>query len=446
MRAAVAEDGGWEHARPITRNLGGTLHPMWFLSFTVLLACRDSAMAVADPSPSIPDDTAALAVPPFEEASPAQEDLQDLDAWIFDDTVIHTIDLVIDGAAMQALEADPDTPVAGDLRFDGIDVPDVGVKLRGKVGSFRTFAGKPKLELDFNGFAPGRTFYGLKELLLNNEVVDCSYLKEPLAYATFAALGAPSLRTSWAQLRVNGTAYGVYVLLESPDDRLLARTFDDPDGNLYDGKYLYDRATGAYTLLDFDSGLDRSFQLEEGEDVDWSDVRSVSRVLGLTAGTALFHDRIGELVDLPAMHRHLAAEQLVGHNDGYALNQNNYRFYFDPSRDGRMVFLPWDFDYGYLEDAWWGMSWSAPRGRLAAACWADATCRAAQRDAVADALDQVDEDALTVRLQAWTELIRDATREDPRRECAATDIAPSRQFLRDWLATREASMRAVWGL
>jgi spore coat protein H len=400
-------------------------------------AATDTATDTATEPPSDP--------PPFEEATAAQ-DGDDLDGWIFDDATIHTVDIDIDGAAIAAVEADPDTPVRASMRFDGIRVPDIGVKLRGKIGSFRRFSGKPKLELDVNTFAPGRTFYGLKELLLNNEVVDCGYLKEPLAYATFRALGLPALRTSWATVRVNGAEYGLYVLLESPDDRFLARTFPDAGGNLYDGKYIYDRATGAYTLLDFASGQDRLFQLEEGTDVDWADIREVSTRMGLTRGTPSFYEQVGELVDMPAFHAHLAAEQLVGHNDGYALNQNNYRFYFDPGREGRMVFVAWDFDYGYLEDAWWGMSWMNPRAALASQCWNDATCRAAQRDAVDAATRTLDTAALLAKLDAWDALTRDLAAADPRRECGAWDIAPSRDYLRSWLAARPAAMRAVWGL
>ena len=66
----------------------------------------------------------------------------------------------------------------------------------------------------------------------------------------------------------------------------------------------------------------------------------------------------------PEYHRELAVEQWVGHNDGYALNTNNYRPYFNPE-DGLMQVLPWDLDYGFLNDSDWGMSWASPRGQLA---------------------------------------------------------------------------------
>ncbi len=416
--------------------------PLPFVLASVVSACASPVVPeVGDPPPS-----PAAPPPPVVEERVDTSGVEAGDAWIFDPERIHEVEIAITAEAMAASELDPATPVPGVLTFDSYAVPDVGLKLRGKIGSYRGWGGKPKLEVDFNTLAPGRTFFGLKEILLNNEVVDCSGLKEAIGYWTLAALGEPALRTSWAHLVVNGADYGLYLLLESPDDRFLARAFEDPSGNLYDGKYLYDRATGQYTLLDFGAGLDAAFQLEEGTDVGNADIAAISAAWTASVGTEAYLDVTGQVIDWERFHRYLAAEQLLGHNDGYAMNQNNYRVYFDPSRGGRARWIPWDLDYAFLEDGWWGMDWRAPRGNLAAGCWADADCLAAQRVAMFQVLNQLDLDAVLARYDAWTELIRGPAAADPRRECAIADIRPSRVALRDWIAGRPDSLRVFWNL
>ena len=88
-------------------------------------------------------------------------------------------------------------------------------------------------------------------------------------------MGIPTSRTGYAQLFVNGEDYGLYLVVESQDDRWLKRNFEDRSGNLYDGKYVY---SGYWpTIVDFGKGLDHWFDLEEGEDVDFEDIGTISR-------------------------------------------------------------------------------------------------------------------------------------------------------------------------
>lgn len=376
-----------------------------------------------------------------EEAPPFPEDPS---AWIFSLDRIHEVALTIPDASEAALQASPYTWAPADFSLDGVELGQVGIRLRGKIGSFRALSGKPKFKVSFDQYVDGQTFYGLEELSLNNAVVDCSYLKEVVGMRMYAAAGIPHLRMAYASVTVNGSPYGLYVLVETPDDEWLARHYEAPDGNLYDGKYVW-YGGYSYTLLDFGAGVDELFQLEEGTDVGNADIAAISTALLSAQGTADFYATMGALVDWNEFHRVTAVDHILGHNDGYSMNTNNYRVYFDPT-DGKADLLPWDLDYTFLYDYQWGLSWAAPNGNLTYACWQDATCVEAHRAAVADVLaayETVDWTAFQDELEALT---YDATQTDPRRECAATDVQPNRDYVREWLARRPAELRAYWGL
>lgn len=366
------------------------------------------------------------------------------DAWIFSDGTIHTIELTLSDASIAALNADPYTFAMGDVSFDGEPLPDVGVRLRGKIGSFRTLDKKPKFKLKFNEIHEDQRFYGLEELSLNNEVVDCTYLKEPLGYRLFALAGVPAERTGFARLLVNGAEYGLYVLVEVPDDRFLKRVFKEPKGNLYDGKYVWYGGAN-YTLLDFNAGVDDLFSLEEGVDVAHADIHAISDAVASWAGTGQLVTGLDPLLRWDEFHRMLAGEQWIGHNDGYALNRNNYRVYFHPE-DGRAELVPWDLDYAFLHDSQWGLSWSSPPGKLAGECFKDAACALAHKAAVQALVDAVDPVKLIAWFDAVDTLTYDVAMTDPRRECAADQIAPLRKALRSWISGRNDAMRAFWGL
>lgn len=410
---------------------------MWFLLACTSPPPSDAARADKEPKAEhLPGETGeAPDEPPLD--VPEEAD------WIFDPTAIHDIDLSLSDAAIQALRQDAYTFTRGDFTIDGVVVPDVGVRLRGKIGSFRTLSGKPKFKIDFGEFVDGQSVSGLKSLALNNEVVDCSYLKEPVGYEVFRQLGVPASRIGFSRVTVNGEPYGLYVLVEVPDKRLLEDHYEEPDGNLYDGKYAY-YEDGSYELIDFVEGMDHLFQLEEGEDVALADIRTITNAL-VDASSAGFTAAAAPLLDMDRIHTYWAGEQWIGHVDGYALNRNNYRVYFDPE-DGRAEFLPWDFDYAFYEDYSWGYSWASPNGRMAQACWREEACHAEQAAAVDAATTTIDAVAIGEQLDAWIALIEDDAMDDPRRECGRSSVRSEQDALKAWVAGRSASVRASWGL
>ena len=374
-------------------------------------------------------------------------DASEDDAWlnpdpapIFDDTVMHTVALILGDEARAALLADPYAWVQGDVTLDGERLSAVGVRLRGKIGSFRSINKKPKFKIDLNRYVSDQEFQGLEAISLNNEVVDCSYVREPAGYAVYHAMGLAAPHTAFATVTVDDMDYGLYVLVEVPDDQFLKGNYKESKGNLYDGKYLYYGGYD-YEMVDFTPSLDGNFTLEEGEDVGLADVKAITAALRSDEGS--FAERLDPLVDLDQLHRLVAVEQWIGHVDGYSLDQNNYRVYFNPY-DDRAEIIPWDLDYAFYTPRSWGMSWDSPSGALIKGCWADEDCKAAQKEAVQSAVERIDTPALLARFDAWTALIASSAEADPKRECRAASVAPSQEEVREWLEARPDTVLDWW--
>ncbi len=383
-----------------------------------------------------------------EDTAPPDDPAANL-AWqeaFFVDTVIHEIEITLAEDSYRDLRRDGHTYVSGDLTINGDTVSNVGVRLRGKIGSYRELYGKPKFKIDMSEYSSGQRIHGLKTVLLNNAVVDCSYLKENIGYAAFRNAGITASRTSFARVTVNGEAYGLYVVVEAPDGEFLQDRFEgaEAEGNLYDGKYLYDWNTGNYTLLDFDSGVDHLFALEEGVDVANADIAAISDAAH-DAGLGEFAAAMDPLLDWEQWRLSWAVEQWTGHLDGYQMNRNNYRVYFRPS-DGKMTYMPFDFDYAFLADGGWGVWWTGPSGNLARSCISERACRAEHVASVETMLSRIDAPGLRTKLDEMMALIHDDVADDPRRECSASQAWSYQDALAQWIDGREATVRATWGL
>lgn len=367
----------------------------------------------------------------------------DTTAWVFSDTEVHRVEIELSDEAFASLGTDPKTYVEGSLTFAGRRFERVGVRLKGKVGSYRDLNAKAAFKIDLNRYEPDQDLDGLEKLTLNNMVVDCSMAKERMAFRVFRALGVPAARTGYAFVSVNGTDYGLYSNIESIDDSFLDRNWEDPSGNLYEAEYLFTGHT--FYMPDFAEGYDDLFDLEEGTDVDNADVEAITAALDAWGGRADFYPAVGELVNWEHHHATMIAELWAGQNDGYSLNENNFYTYFDPT-DGKAHILSWDMDYAYLYPSDWGFSWRGVDGRLSNLCIADATCFGAYLERLDTACDILDALALDQELEAVFELTRPWIAQDTRRECDDSYVAYYQDYLRGWIANASVNARGTWGI
>src|SRR5688572_1955805 len=159
---------------------------------------------------------------------------QDSSVEIFTNGVVPRIQLTISPEGIAALRVSPRQYVKAVVR-EGTNVwREVGIHLKGAVGSFRGIDGKPGFTVSFEKFAPEQRFHGLRKIYLNNSVEDASYLNELVGSELLRAAGLPAPLVTHAVVEMNDKPLGLYVLKEGFAEEFLARHFRHPDGNLYD--------------------------------------------------------------------------------------------------------------------------------------------------------------------------------------------------------------------
>ena len=316
-----------------------------------LLACAPGKPGGGDPSPAGDDTGAGVASgaddtggvgDSGEPASRGDADVEQLDAApdpsdaVFDVTVIHTLDLVMDDADWRAVRDDPwsETWVPADLTVtlggDGAveEIPGIGLRAFG-AGSM--IAGKPALKLSLDHYASGASWRGLEQLKLDNSSQDAGFLNERIGTWVLRELDLPASRTGWARLRVNGEPAGFYVLLEPIDDRFVARWFGDDDGPLY-GMISGRWGQGLKPLSDPLT----YYEVQTSVDGDGSELVEAARLVAEGSDAEL-----AAAVDLDNFTRISVARSVIGGIDTFSADGNNFYLYID---DGVVRQIPWDLD------------------------------------------------------------------------------------------------------
>src|SRR5438105_588982 len=109
----------------------------------------------------------------------------------------------------------------------------VSLHLKGGFGSFRPIDDDPGLTLNFEKFAAGQSFHGLKKLSLNNGVQDPTFLNDKICRELVNAAGTPTPRAGFTTVQLNGRDLGVHVLTEGFNKQFLRHYFTNVHGNLY---------------------------------------------------------------------------------------------------------------------------------------------------------------------------------------------------------------------
>ena len=277
---------------------------------------------------------------------------------LFNPEVLQRVELWLNDADWAKLKAafQENTYYPADLIWNGITVRNVGIRSRGLGSRSST---KPGLRVDFDRYASGQQFLGLKSLVLDNLTQDRTGIKETVAMRFFTRLGIPAPRETHTRLYVNGTYAGLYGLVESIDKTMMGRVFgsigDDVqnDGYLFEYNYVignpwrfsYEGSDLAPYKLRFDIKTNES----HADTKIWGPIEELVRLVN-TTDSSLFEQTIGPKLDLTAFVRYISAQNFIAENDGFNGYDGMNNFYFyrlenSPSH----VFIPWDEDNAFLQ-------------------------------------------------------------------------------------------------
>ncbi len=309
------------------------------------------------------------------------------------------------------------------ITIDGVAVSQVGVRKKGNLGSVSS--ARPGLRVKPHEYVPGQRLDGLKALTLNNNHQDDTLVSQCLGYGLWRAAGLPASRCAFARVTVNGEDLGIYSVVETIREEMLARHFDDPTGRLYE--------SGG----DFVPGHTGGFEPKvDEESPDCGDLEAAAAALG--ASDDQLAGSVDAVFDLPRFLRFWAMEVVTDHWDGYANNRNNYFVYHDPASD-RLHFLPWGIDSLFTGRARTTRPLSVYAcGSLAWRLYAAPGTRALYLAALRDVLDTVwDAPTILAELARLEALLRPYV--DP---LGTGEFSDRLARVRGFVAGREAALRA----
>lgn len=231
--------------------------------------------------------------------------------------------------------------------FEGKTWYYTGVRFKGNSSLSGTWkAGNYKLpfRLDFDQFEDtypeidDQRFYGFQKLSLSSNYNDDSLIREKVMPEIFRAAGVPAPKTAFYRLYVDygeGPLYfGLYTMVEIPEEPLFDQQFLKDDGNLYKP----DGTGAAFDLYD-----EESMDKETNEDeADFSDVKALFDSLHASRDDAeAWRAGLESAFDVEGFLRWLAVNTLTQNWDTYGLMTHNYYLYNDPG-DGLLHWIPWD--------------------------------------------------------------------------------------------------------
>lgn len=356
---------------------------------------------------------------------------------VFDDSVLHRVEIEVDPVNLGELTLENDVRTPARITFDGITLDNVGIRLKGFIGSARTLEKKAGFSVKFDTFVEGQELFGLRKLVLNNEVQDFSFVSRRLAHELWQRAGVPAPRVAYAELFFNKERFGLYVIEEATDKRFLKRNFGDgPVGNLYEGD--------GRDLTSPNLDLDTNEELN-----DKSDLLALNDAVEALPPEA-FLEGIAPFFDLEQFYRYWAVEALIYHFDGHGVrlieddccSPNNYYIYNDPAR-GRFVMLPHGADQVFFDLNYDVRLPPSPNATMATKLFATEEGRARLAQAIEDVLSEAwDTGALEEVLNRIEPVVFEGFIEGGREEASQNELEELLAKRRDTLRRRPEIVRA----
>jgi hypothetical protein len=372
-----------------------------------------------------------LATSPSAQSNTTYVEGTDSASVMFNPLKVLNMDFDLPQSSIDNLWIDPETYQPATLTYTKPDGSRVGpfnitFRLKGGWGSWRDLNAKAAFKIKIPSAARSN-IYGLKKLTLNNMVQDPSFLHEALAYRLFRNVGIAAPRVGYSWVTLNGTTYGLYANVETPDDLMLGRWFESTQ-HLYEGAY----------WADLWPGYESYFEVDEGDEDDRSDLTNLINVNQLE-GEAWFN-AIQDVADLNQFVTMWAVETYIGHWDGYSyVIKNNYYLHSDDT--GKFSMLPWGTDQTW--DAYLPYHDTYDRALMFYRCISYLPCRGLYDQAITRVVSSAKSLRLTVMLNRIKLVVNPYVDLDPRKEVSSVDSVYWQGSARTFISNRTKETEAL---
>lgn len=160
------------------------------------------------------------------------------ESTLFDKDGITTVNITISDENWADMLGNPleeefhlcDITVNGET-YDSVAIRTKGLTSLSSVASSDSDRYSFKLKAD--KYVSGQSFDGLDEFVLNNIYQDATYMKEYLSYEMMDYIGVDTPLYSYAAVYINGEYFGLYLMVEAPEEDFLDRVYGADYGELY---------------------------------------------------------------------------------------------------------------------------------------------------------------------------------------------------------------------
>jgi hypothetical protein len=228
------------------------------------------------------------------------------------------------------------------VSIDGTAIDSIGIKQKGYYSNWGAGGSlKKPLKISLSTYLPDQKYDGIKKINLSNGFKDPAMMRDALAYKFMRDAGIKAPRTAYAKVYLNGTYWGLYLMVEEVDKRSLKNWYPDNNGNLYkcvDNTSLqwYGNNSSSYLM---------EFELQTNEaDNNWSGF--LDFVDKVNNSGSDFKDSILTSLNMDKYLDVLAADILMLNWDSYYNHGRNFFLYENPA-NGLVEWIPWDYNLAF---------------------------------------------------------------------------------------------------
>lgn len=129
--------------------------------------------------------------------------------------------------------------IMADVIVNGTKFESVGIRPKGNSSLTQVASSdsdRYSFRLQFDEYIKGQTCFGLESFVLNNMIGDYTYMKEYISYDMMREVGVDTPYFGFADIKVNGEGWGLYLAVELYNSSYEQRVFNDTSGMLYNVK------------------------------------------------------------------------------------------------------------------------------------------------------------------------------------------------------------------
>ena len=266
---------------------------------------------------------------------------------LFDSTRVHDIDILIEDweGFLDGAQEELYSPCT--IVIDGETYGNVGIRAKGN-NSLRLTQEyglkRYSLKIEFDHYEEGSYYHGLDKFSLDSSFQDNSYMKNWIAYDMMDHMGVPAPLCSYAFVKVNGSAWGLFLAVEEPEEAFARRCFGRDHGQLYKPDYrsLNDENADVHLryIDDRPESYPNIFENAKFDIAEEDKARLIEAIRILNSGKDM-----EQAVDVDEVLRYFAVQVFVVNLDSY-LGRTGHN-YFLYEKDGILSMLPWDYNLAF---------------------------------------------------------------------------------------------------